>query len=245
MRRLWIGACPVFAQFISCRWSQSWCRMQTSFEPFTKKQKSQLEGYVSLTVRTVRGILFLGIVFLVGASLGSIHSSFAPKQGIFSVPEWWIVPSLAFTCWFFYRWRRWTGGGRGVTRIREDLARGEAAVHHVEALEAIEVEELEDEGPSYFILTTGREVLYLSGQWLDREKRRGFPWKTFDIVEAPVSRTFFGIKKTGERLQPAYVRKALDWDTLKRFKSFSGRYRILDVDFESLKTDPAPSPKAQ
>jgi len=218
--------------------------MQSSFEPFTKKQKSQLEGYVSLTVRSVRGILFLAIVFLVGASLRSIHFSFAPKQGIFALPEWWIVPGIVFTCWFFYRWRRWTGGGRGVTQIRQDLARGEVAIHQIDVLDAIEVEELEDEGPSYFILTNDREVLYFSGQWLDREKRKGFPWKTFEIVEAPVSKTFFGIKKIGERLQPSYVRKALDWDTLKRFNSFSGRYRILDVDFESLKADPAPSTKA-
>src|SRR5262249_24850373 len=147
--------------------------MQTSYEPLTPKQKKELEGYISLTVRLVRAILFLLTVSLVGASIRSIHSSFAPGQGIFSYFVWWLVPALAFTMWFYFRWRRWTGGAHGTRQIREDLARGEAALHHVEVVDAIEVEEQEDEGPSYFILTIEREVLYFSGQWLDGERRRG------------------------------------------------------------------------
>jgi hypothetical protein len=222
--------------------------MQTSYEPLSSKQKAELRGYVSRAVRLVRAILFLAIAFLVTASLRSIHSSFAPHDGFFSYPMWWFVPALTFMVWFYFPWRRWTGGKCGTRQIREDITRNVAAVHHIEVSDAIEVEEQEDEGPSYFILTSRQEVLYLSGQWLDHEKRKRFPWKNFDIVEAPGSKVFFGLKKAGEPFTPSYFRKALDWDSLKRFKTFSGRYCILDVDFESLKINPvvsAPKPASR
>lgn len=216
--------------------------MRTTYEPLTAKQGAELRGYVSWLVRLVRAVLFLGSILLVAASMRSIHSSFVSQDNFFSNPVWWIAPAVVFAVWFYSRWKRWTGGRHGVAQIRADLDRGEAAIHHVEVIDAIEIEELEDEGPSYFILTNEKEVLYLSGQWLDGEKRKGFPWKTFEIVEAPASKTFFRLKKTGDRLQPSHVRRALDWNTLKRFKSFTSHYRILDVDFESLKTDPIPTP---
>lgn len=219
--------------------------MRTSHEPLTAKQKAELRGYVSRSVRLVRAVLFVAIVALLTVCLRSIHSSFAPKQGLASNPLLWIVPALAFAAWFYIRWQRWTGGGRGTVDIRNDLARGEVAIHHVQVLDAIEIEEVEDEGPSYFILTSEKEILYFNGQWLDREKRRGFPWQSFNILEAPVSKTFFGLKKTGEHFRPSYTRKALDWDTLKKFHAFKGRYHLLDLDFESLKCNPVqPKPSA-
>lgn len=212
--------------------------MQTSYEPLTTKQKAELRGYVSWPVRIVRAILFLAIVLLVAASLRSIHSSFAPKQGFGSNALWWIIPALAFMVWFYSCWQRWTGGRRGTAEIRKDLARSEVAIHHIQVVDAIEIEEVEDEGPSYFILTSENEVIYFSGQWLDREKRRGFPWNSFNILEAPTSKVFFSLKKTGERFAPSYVRKALSWETLKEFGAFKGHYRILNENFESLKRDP-------
>jgi hypothetical protein len=218
--------------------------MRTIYEPLSSKYKAELSGYVSWAVRLVRAILFIAVVLLVTASLKSIHSSFAPKEGLGGNRLFWIIPALAFVVWFHSAWQRWTGGARGTADIRKDLARGEVAIHHVQVLDAIEIEEVEDEGPSYFILTDEKEVLYFSGQWLDREKRKGFPWTTFNILEAPASRTFFSLKKTGERFRPSHIRKALDWETLKKFGAFKGSYRILNVDFESLKSDPVQSSSA-
>jgi hypothetical protein len=212
--------------------------MQTSYEPLSAKQQAELRGYVSLPVRFIRAVLFLAIVLFVGAGLESIHAAFAPKQGFASSPVLWIIPGLAFAAWFYSCWQRWTGGNRGTANIRKDLARGELAIHRVEILDAIEIEELEDEGPSYFVLTPDNEVIYFSGQWLDREKRKGFPWKSFEIREAPASKVFFGLKKAGERFPPSFIRKALDWDTLKKYRAFTGKYRVLDVNFDSLKLDP-------
>jgi hypothetical protein len=212
--------------------------VRTTYESLTKKQRAELLGYVSWPVQIVRAILFLGIIFLVGAALKSLHAAFAPKQGFASNSALWIIPSLAFAAWFYFRWQRWTGGARGAANIRNDLTRGEIANHHVQVVDAIEIEELEDEGPSYFLLTSENEVLYFSGQWLDREKRRGFPWKSFEIREAPLSKVFFGLKKTGERFPPSFIRKPLDWETLKKYRAFKGKYRVLNEDFESLKRDP-------
>lgn len=219
--------------------------MRTSYEPLTAKQYAELRGYVSWVVRLVRAVLFLVIILLVAASMRSIQSSFISRRSFFSNPIWWIIPAAAFATWFYSCWSRWTGGRRGTTQLREDLARGEAAIHHVEVVDAIEIEELEDEGPSYFILTSEKEVLYLNGQWLDREKQKGFPWTNFDIIEAPSSKLFFKLRKTGERFRPSYLRKALDWKTLNQFKAFKGHYHLLNVDFESLKSDAVSFPSKQ
>jgi hypothetical protein len=212
--------------------------MRTTYEPLSKKQRAELFGYVSWPVRNVRIALFLVILFLAGAALKSLHAAVAPERGWVSNSAFWIIPGLVFAVWFYFRWQRWTGGNHGRANIRNDLARGEMAIHHIEVVDAIEIEELEDEGPSYFFLTSDKDVLYFSGQWLDREKRKGFPWTTFEIHDAPLSKIFFGLKKTGERFTPTFVRKALDWNTLKRHGAFKGKYRVLRESFDSLKTDP-------
>jgi hypothetical protein len=212
--------------------------MRTTYEPLSKKQRAELSGYVSWSVRIVRAVLFLVIVFLAGAALKSLHAAFAPERGLASNSAFWIIPGLVFAVWFFFRWQRWTGGIHGMANIRNDLVRGEIAIHHVEVVDAIEIEEVEDEGPSYFLLTSDKEVLYFSGQWLDREKRKGFPWTTFEIHDAPLSKIFFGLKKTGERLVPSFTRKPLEWNTLKQYGAFNGKYRVLNESFDSLKSNP-------
>lgn len=210
--------------------------MQTTYEPLTKKRRAELQDYVSWPIRIVRAVLFLVVIGLAGAGFKALHAAFAPKHGLASSEAAWIIPSFAFAVWFIFPWRRWTGGNR-IPDVRLDLARGEMAIHHVEVMDAIEIQESEDEGPSYFLLTSNKEVLYFSGQWLDREKRKGFPWKSFEIHEGPLSKVFFGLKKTGDRFAPSFTRKALNWDTLKKYGAFNGKYRVLNEDFDSLKRD--------
>ncbi len=53
------------------------------------------------------------------------------------------------------------------------------AAHRIDAVEAIEVDEQEDEGPSFFIKTVDGQVILFTGQYLNRLKARGFPWKPF------------------------------------------------------------------
>lgn len=86
-----------------------------------------------------------------------------------------------------------------------------------------------------FILTDEGQTMIFAGQYLDRLKGKGFPWTSFDIVEAPDSRIFFRIVAAGERLTPSSRRPPLTWEEAKRFGILNETYRMLDVDFESLK----------
>jgi hypothetical protein len=100
---------------------------------------------------------------------------------------------------------------------------------------AIEVEEGQEEGPSFFILTSDGRTMIFAGQYLDRYKGKGFPWKEFEILEAPESGIFFGLVPCGEPLRPSLRRSPFSDDELKRFGA--DKYAILDVPFEALKRE--------
>jgi hypothetical protein len=112
---------------------------------------------------------------------------------------------------------------------------GEIAVRRVVAVDAVEIEEQEDEGPGYFILTADGTTLLFAGQYLDRLKSKGFPWTAFDVSEAPQSNVFFGISAAGDRLKPSARRPPLTFEEGKAYGTFNVKYRTVDGDFVSLK----------
>jgi hypothetical protein len=100
-------------------------------------------------------------------------------------------------------------------------------------MDAIEVEEKEDEGPSYFLNTADGEVILFTGQYLDDYKQRKFPWRSFEIIEAPNSRVFFGLKQLGNPFEPSAHRLPFNF---AEFKKFGGKkYQPLDMSFGELK----------
>jgi hypothetical protein len=212
--------------------------MQTRYEPLTARQKRELQGYVVWWIRAVRVLLYFAAIVFVGACLRSIHSTFGKSHSLFANDAWWIIPSIAFAIWLARVSRKWTGGQKGVEEIKSDLANGMIAVHRIITMDAIEIEEQEDEGPSFFVLTTDNEVLFFHGQEFDSYKRRGFPWREFDILETPQSKMLFRLKKRGEAFRPSFVRKPLSYDEMKMLSSnFKRNFRVVPVDFESLKTN--------
>jgi len=154
-----------------------------------------------------------------------------------TVPEahfvWWLLPSLLAVACIYILSGNWTGGRGFRQQVKTDLAGGAVAVHRIDAVDAIEVEEHEDEGPSYFLRTTGGLTILFSGQYLDSYKRKGFPWKSFEMIEAPKSKVFFGLKELADRLKPSFIRQPFTSDELKQFRC--KKYVILKNDFESLK----------
>lgn len=211
--------------------------MQTTHEPLTAKQRKELQGYISWGVRTARVVIYFIAVIFVGACLRSIHHTFL-SQPVFAWDVWWLVPTLAFATWLARRAKNWTGGTQGVNDIKADLAEGNIAVHRITVMDAIEMEQAEDEGASYFILTDDKKVIYFHGQEMDRWKRHGFPWQEFEIRETPRSKMLFSLKQQGARFAPTIIRKPLSFAEVKNYSgNFKGHYRILEVDFESLKTD--------
>ena len=212
--------------------------MQTTYEPMTARQREELRGYTSWFVRSGRVALYLLAVGLIGAGLRSVHHTFAKPYPIVAWDLWWLLPSLAFAVWLARKGKDWTGGRQGVKAIQADLADGSMAVHHISVTDAIEVEEGEDEGPSFFVLTAEGKVFYFHGQEMAGWKRKGFPWCEFEIREAPRSKMLFRLKRQGAPFPPSFVRKPMSYTDMKRFTGdFKGRYQLLEVDFESLKVE--------
>lgn len=201
----------------------------TEYRPLNRRQLQELRGYVALSTTIGRTALFLVGVGLVGLLSWAFARQLIPSAG-----HWWSLAPLTFGAWVFRAAGRWTGGPEFRRLVKRDIAGGVAAVRRVSAVDAIEIEEAEDEGPSYFILTNQGLTLYIGFQELDRHKSRGFPWTEFEIVEAPNSGTFFSLRKTGGKLEPSAARRQLPWGELKQI-GFNKRYRILDVEFTKLK----------
>lgn len=197
--------------------------METSYRPLTRKQRAELEGYVAWSTSLFRTGLFL--VMLATASW--------IMRRFLGYP-WWVAATAALGVVFFMIGRKGTGGRALRRKIRADLANGVAAVHRVVAVDAIEVEQAEDEGPGYFILTSDGRTMLFAGQYLERDKGRGFPWKEFEIVEAAESEVFFGLKPCGERLVPSLVRKPFTWEEQKKFSNAVRYYGFIDAPFADL-----------
>jgi hypothetical protein len=211
------------------------------FRPFTKKERDELQGYVAWTTTFFRAVLFVVALIAVGWLFRLAHTLLAKLIPAVGHPAWWIVPLIVFSLGMFKLSGRATGGHAFRSKVRADLKRGEAAIQRIVAVDAIAIDEQEDEGPGFFIRTDDEKTILFAGQYLDRLKTKGFPWKAFDIVEAPESRVFFQIARAGERLDPSYRRRPLTWEEGKRYGAFSSKYSVLDVTFESLKSDAMPT----
>jgi hypothetical protein len=70
-----------------------------------------------------------------------------------------------------------------------------------------------------------------AGRWTGGRSLR----KKIRAVEAPDSKIFFGINPAGDRLQPSLKRPPFSWEEAKSLGALEGNYRVLDVDFESIK----------
>ena len=210
--------------------------MDVTFKPLTKRQREELQGYVAWSTTMFRGALFVGVVAAFAWFLRLVLLSAAPTYPRAAHPAWWLVPTVALAAALFRVSRRWTGGRDLRRQIRADLGRGEVEVRRVEAIDAIEVEEEGDAGPTFFLLSPDGKTLVFAGQYLEPFVRRGFPWQAFDILETPEARRFLGLVKAGERLKPSCRRAPLTWDEVKAYSVTNEHYRVLDCDFATLKT---------
>ena len=209
--------------------------MEITYRPLTRRQRADLSGYVSPWIAMFRAGLFVVAVAIVGFLLRAVYRAIVGDPTSVAGDAWWAIPTLAFAAALYGRAGRWTGGRATRQQIRADLKRGEVAVRRIVATDAIEVEEREDEGPAFFILTGDGTTMLFAGQYLDRLKRKGFPWTAFDIIEAPESKIFFDITPSGDRLRPSATRPPFTWEEMKSFgTNEKGDYRTVDVDFSAL-----------
>lgn len=210
--------------------------MNSTFRALTKKERDELTGYVAWTTSLFRAFAFAAAVGLAGTILRGLHRALRNATPILHHDAWWIAPVVLFAIGLYIRAGRWTGGRALRRLIRNDLERGEVALRHVAATDAIEIEEQGDSGPWYFVRTADGKTVLFCGQYLARLKSKGFPWASFDIVEAPTSKVFFGLSRhDGDRLVPSAVRPPLEYAEAKALGAFKANYVEMEADFETLR----------
>jgi hypothetical protein len=205
----------------------------------TRGERKRLEEHLWAPSATVGvGCLLVVVVGVAAVLLRVAHHLLGKALPAFAHDGWWIaavvVVAVAVTVGLALSID--PKGRRELdVRLRRDLADGVAAIQRVSAVDAVEVEEEEDLGGAFFVLTREGETILFDFEGLDRLKRRGFPWTEFEIVEAPHSRLFLGLKRRGEPLAPSRRRPPLTYDESKRFAIMNRPYRRLDVSFADLR----------
>jgi hypothetical protein len=103
--------------------------------------------------------------------------------------------------------RRRHAGARGGLAYSRDLAGGMAEEATFDVVDAIRVEEFEDEGSQYFLKLADERVLFLAGQYLyEPEKARSFPCRKIRTTRAPNSRFLIDLACEGPYLEASGVR---------------------------------------
>ena len=207
--------------------------METTYRPFSKRQRKEIEGYVAFGPSAFRAVLFLLAVAVVGWLLRGLHLWLV--RSTIDAAAVWILPTLAFAAWLYRYGARWTGGRRRRAGIRRDLARGEVAIHRVAAVDAVVLEPVKDEGPSYFVLTDDGRTVVFAGQYLDLYRTKGFPWTIIEIVETPESKLLLRLEVSGEKLPPSARHPPAAAGELRALAGRTGNYGVVDVEFDPLK----------
>lgn len=189
----------------------------------SQEQKEELKGYVLLSTSIVRILMF--IIFVVGLSL-----LLQKMQHILLISkiDWWLIPTFVLSIYIIIYSKSWTGGQEFRQKVKDDLRQGQVKISIIDVDLVIEIKEEEDEGPSFIVVTKDGEKILLTGQDLYKYTDKQFPWSQFEVLEAPYSKVFFGLKQLGK---PIVVNNRLPPFTYEQAKSlgcFEKDYIVLD-----------------
>ncbi len=127
---------------------------------------------------------------------------------------------------------------QGAAILRGELGDGCAEVHRYRAIEAIRVQEREDEGTGFLLKLEDGRTLFLAGQlFYELEEERRFPCREFEVDWTPRSRWRLDLRCIGEYLPPSAARAAFPKEAWKRRLTPSNG-TTFEGDFEAMK-DPS------
>ncbi len=196
--------------------------MKTIEEPLTKQQREELEGIISLSTQAIRVLLFSISVLLIGIFFHWL------QHLVWQGRPLWIFPTVALAIWLYFRSSHWTGGPNLRAKIRRDLADGNVSISILEPESIEEVEELEDEGPSYIIQTKDGSMYLLTGQEMEQYISKHFPWSKIGVIETPYSKQFLGLRKMGDPMPISNKRPPFTYQEAKELGCFNSTFIILD-----------------
>jgi hypothetical protein len=208
--------------------------VQTRDRPMTAEERREIEG----ALRSIRstGDLWMGSLCALMAMLllGML------VQRVFKLPKspWEAVIAVAavvVAISVFVRGRLSARKLDPTVPLKADAAAGVAREHVYDVVDAIKVEEFEDEGSNYFLRLADGRVLFLSGQYLyESEDEKRFPSTRVVIVRTPGTGTFLDLRSEGGYLPPTATLPPFSKERLKR-GDVPEDGELLEVDFEALR----------
>ena len=196
--------------------------MQQETRRLNKREREELAGIVAWSAQLGRAVLFLLSMFIAGVVFRALLSLVSIEKPV------WIVPTAILGYLLYRRAERWTGGPAFRRLVRQDLEQGDARISVIRPADVTEVEEQEDEGPSYIVKTDEDAWVLLSGQEMLPHRRRGFPWSQFGVVEAPSSGVFFGLTQMGDPIPVDRTIPPMSYELARDLGTFKRTFIVLD-----------------
>ena len=122
--------------------------------------------------------------------------------------------------------------------LQRELAEGNAEVTTYEVVDAISIEEQEDEGSMYYLELRDGRILFIAGQYLyEFEEEKRFPNTKFQIIRTPRTRHVIGFTCLGDYL-PASARGRPFTEADYRSRRVPEDGTVWEGDFDVLRADP-------
>jgi hypothetical protein len=122
-----------------------------------------------------------------------------------------IVIGLTAAFLVFRRLREFQVRSEPTRALSSALHEDQAQVTTYEAVDAILVEEAEDEGSQYFLKLRDGRILFIAGQYLyESEEEARFPNTKFQTVKTPRSGHLLAFHCLGTHLPPSSRRRAFE-----------------------------------
>lgn len=196
--------------------------LEQSAQALSKAQREELEGIVAPSTQIARGILFCTALGFIGLLAKAIQNAFLAS------PPLWPIPTIVAALWLYRRAKNWTGGPELRRAAAKDLAGGVVQITIIEAASVAMIEEVEDEGPTYFVTARSGELIMFSGQEIARYQRKSFPWSTIGVLETPHAKQCFALKRMGEPHTIDAVMAPLSYESAKALGCFNENFVVLN-----------------
>jgi hypothetical protein len=163
--------------------------------------------------------------------------------GLILLPASWMtgLPSLApagvaglAAAYVYRRMRRSQRESPWLQSVSRDLTEGVALSTTYHIVDAIRVEEAEDEGSQYYLKLEDGRVAFLAGQYLyELEEDGSFPNRIVTVTRAAHSALVLDVACAGDPLAPSASRPPFSREEFTKGIPADGA--LLEVDFEALK----------
>lgn len=208
---------------------------ETLRRPYTREERQQLQSSLSSELSRRSGLFdaffaFGGCLLLFLLVLGLYRGPKVLEVGA-------IVVSLLVGASIYVRVQRNPRRRQQADRLRAELEQGEAELSRFQVVDAIGVDEFEDEGLSFYLKLEDGRVLFLSGQYLyEPVEERSFPSTRIEVVRTPTTRQLLGLNVLGTYVPPSAQRPPFQDEEYRR-GAVPEDGSLLDVDFESLRPE--------